>query len=251
MKNAWRAQAVGVILAAFIIAGCSSTQPDRIDTRSMSLSFLTTATVPLWNCYESPFPYCFPVLEGPPDNPIQTVAARSVPWRYSVMITIIRAGTFNEVVATSVNGVLGSSLEPGDAVPDFVSLSDYDPDQPPAPDHSEPGIGDFTNGKMVSSGSPIYLSWVFVDPGLPNLLDIYSPVAFQPATFDFDLNTGDTVIVRARKQSVDASPSVSPPYEDVKLTATLTLGGSAVAVEGPQISSINDKTGFTFSFTVR
>jgi hypothetical protein len=248
MKNAWRAQAVGVILSAIVVAGCSSTQPDRIETRTASLSFETKASVLLWACYESPQAYCFPVLEGSP--PVQSVADRPVPWRLSLKITIIRAGTTNEVLAESLTGVVGSSVEPGDSVDDFISMTDYDPNMPPAPDRNEFGI-DWTDGHLVSSGSPIYLSFIFVDPGIPNLLDTVSPDPTVPATFDFNLNTGDTVIVRARKQAEEAAPAFSPPYETVKLTATLAISGVPVAGNGPQTSSADNRSGFTFSFTVQ
>jgi hypothetical protein len=249
MKNAWQAKAFGAIISAVVLAGCSSTQPDTIATRSASLSFETKASVALWYCYESPFTYCFPDEEGA--IPVQKFADRPVPWRYSIEVTIIRAGTVYPVLATSVSGVLGSSVVPLDSVDDFVSLTDYDPDQPPAPDKVVPGIGTFTDGKKVSSASPIYLATVFVDPGIPNILDIVSATPGTPATFDFELNTGDTVIVRARKQQVTQAPQVTPPYENIKLSATLSVAGSNVTGQGPQTSSIDDKSGFTFSFTVR
>jgi hypothetical protein len=173
-----------------------------------------------------------------------------VPWRYSLKITIIRAGTINEVVATSLDGTIGSSVEPGDFVDDFVSLTDYDPDMPPVGDRTEFGV-EFTNGHTVSSGSPIYLSTIYVDPGIPNILDTLSTVPNTPAAFDFDLNTGDTVIVRARKQAVSDAPPFNPPYENVKITAALFVSGIGVSTQGPQTSTVDDKSGFTFSFTVQ
>jgi len=246
MKNAWRATALGAILSALVITGCSSTQPDRIETRSASLSFETKASVTIWVCYESPFLYCFPVMDGG----AQRVVDRPAPWRYSLEVTIIRAGTVYPTLAISSTGVLGTSIYPGDGVADFVSLTDYDPDQPPAPDRTEFGI-DWTNGKTVSAANPLYLQWTSDDPGAPNLLDIVSATPGTPATFDFELNSGDTVVVRARKQEVTASPSFDPPYENVKLSAFLSVSGSPVSAQGPQTSSIEDKAGFTFSFTVR
>ncbi len=246
MKNAWRAQAVGAILSAFVVAGCSSTQPDRIESRSASLSFETKASVYLWDCYESPFSFCFPALNGG----VQRIVDRPAPWRYSVKITIIRAGTINEVVATSLTGVYGSSVEPGDVVDDFISMTPYDPDMPPAPDQNVGGT-DFTDGFTVSSASPIYLATIFVDPGIPNILDTVSPDPYTPATFDLDLNTGDTVIVRARKQAESQAPPFSPPFENIKMTATLAISGTPVTGQGPQTSSSDDRAGFTFSFTVQ
>jgi hypothetical protein len=247
MKNAWRAKAVAAILSALVVAGCSSTQPDRIETRTTSLSFETKGSVYLWDCYESPFVTCFPALD---EHGVQKFADRSLPWRYSVKITIIRAGTTVEVVANSVTGVFGSSVEPGDLVDDFVSMTNYDPFADPAPDKTVGGIV-FTGGKTVSSANPIYLSTIYIYAGVPNILDIAAGGPETPATFDMDLNTGDTVIVRARKQEVAQEPPFAPPFENVKMSATLAVSGSPVVAQGPQQSSTDDKAGFTFSFTVR
>ena len=173
-----------------------------------------------------------------------------MPWRYSVKMTIIRAGTTVAGLAISDSGVVGSSIEPGDLVGDFVSLSGYDPDRPPAPDRVVDGIT-FSDGNFVSASSPIYLSITSVNPGTPNLLQILPTTPNVPPTFDFTLNAGDTVIVEARKQALAEAPPFTPGFQDVKLAASLAISGVPVATQGSPTSSADNKAGFTFSFTVQ
>ena len=246
MNNAWRVSAAFAIVSSLTVVGCDSTQPDRIETRSASISFENKALVDIWDCYQTPFRFCFPSLVGG----IQEKASRALPWNYSLKITIIRAGTVDEEVAISATGIVGSSVQAGDTVEDFIGLTDYDPNMPPAPDRDVGGTI-FSGGKKVSTGSPIYLASIGVDPGVPNILGIESPVPGVPAAFDFNLNTGDTVIVRARKQTVIRSPDYRPLPTAIALTAFLTVSGVSVTVVGPATSSTGDGTGFTFSFTVQ
>jgi hypothetical protein len=260
MKNAWRARTFAMIGSVLAVAGCSSTQPDSIDTRQASVSFSASALVGLYNCYDvyqdSDPPdgipdlfiqfLCEPVIEQTPGGPVQTRVTRAVPWRYSLKITVIPAGGVDEQVVLSSDGALvGSSVEPGDFVDNFISLTNYDPDQPPVPDKN---TGDlyFINGKRVSAGSPIYLSTIFIDPGIPNILT-------EPQVFPFNLNTGDTVIVRARKQLfVDAPPFLPGiPDPDIQITASLAVSGVTVSIQGTTVSTIEDAAGVTFSFTVQ
>lgn len=261
MKNGWRARAIATIVSVFALAGCSSTQPDSIDVRQASVGFTATALVGLYNCYDVyrddsnppdgiPDTFlqflCEPVIEQTPDGPIQTRVIRAVPWRYSLKITVVPAGAVNErVVVSSDEALIGSSVEPGDSTDDFVSLTEYDPDMPPVPDKNNGDIY-FVNGKRVSAGSPIYLSTIFIDPGLPNILT-------EPAVFPFNLNTGDTVIVRARKQKfVDAPPYLpGSPDPEIKIAATLSVSGIVVSTQGSTVSTTQDAAGITFSFTVQ
>jgi hypothetical protein len=260
MRNDWRAQAVVVIVSAFAVAGCSSTQPDRAEGRLFSLGFTATALMDILNCYEawqdtsSPpdeipdvslgYMLCVPAVD---DTGVPKKAQRPVPWRYSIKITVIRAGTTNEDLVTSLSGEIGSSVQPGDSVDDFVSMTRYDPEMPPVPPKHEAGSNVyFINGKQVSRGSPVYLASLGIDAGVPNIL------ATTP-TFDFNLNTGDTVVVRARKQSMAQAPHFIPPIPnpEIRLTAALAVSDVEVSTQGDTTSSTDDTAGFTFSFAVR
>jgi hypothetical protein len=260
-----RAPALAAIASLIAIAGCNSTQPDRIETRVAAVSFSATGNLALFNCYDvqqdtngDGVPdtdlgmQCNPVPVPPGAPPLR--ALRPVPWRYSIKITVIPGGSVNEQVVKSTTGAIGSSVEPNDLIPDFESLTDYDPDLTPQPDHND-GVFFYTNGHQVSEGSPVYLSYIGSDPGMPNILDT-SP------SFNFNLNTGDTVIVRVRKQSFQDSPGYIPrdPDPQLQLVGALQVSGVAVAVQStPPVaagdtsprSSTDDQGGITFSYSVR
>jgi hypothetical protein len=251
-----------MVLSVFAVAGCSSTQPDRIETRLASLGVSASASVLIFDCYQvwqdvdgdgvpetdTATTQCFPTFE--PQNPIQVRKNRAVPWPYSLQVTVIPAGSVSEQVVISSDGAtVGSSVEPGDSVEDFISLTDYDPDQPPSSVvNFNTGSTFFLNGKQVSQGSPIYLASIGVDPGVPNILNILNP----PETFDFNLNTGDTVVIRARKQLRLAGPPFLPPTgADLRISANLLISGVQATTQGSKVSPVDDGAGFTFSFTVR
>ena len=260
MRNDSRARAVlllGVVLAA---AGCSTTQPDTLGTRTASISILVRAEVTVFNCYEiwaddadgNPayafFNECYPELN---EQNNQVVSERNIPWHYSLSVTIIHPGTTNETVATSLSGVIGSSIQQGDGIDDVVSMSPYDPTDQPA-DFKAPevrpgfGIVQFLNGKQVSRGHPFWLSTNGFELGEANILT-------ESPTFDFEVNSGDTVVVRARKQFVaDAAHFLQAlPPPQITMSATLSVGGALVSPAGLTSSTDADGAGMTFSFAVQ
>jgi hypothetical protein len=169
-----------------------------------------------------------------------------------VTISAIRAGTTTEEIVTSLSNVIGSSVQPGDGIDDFVSLTEYDPTvQPPtvfkSPEfRSGYGIVSFLNGKELSRASALYLTPIGIELGEVNILTL-------TPSFDFTVNSGDTIIVRARKQLVaDAIPylPVAPP-PDLRLTGLLSVGGALVSPSGNSESTSDDGAGISFSFTVQ
>jgi hypothetical protein len=122
MKTALRARTLATIVSVLAVAGCSSTQPDSLGTRSASLGFGATALVEVYDCYEewqdttgpNGVPdgtpdvkiqdslICFPAL----DNNIPIRVDRAVPWRFTVVVTVVRAGSTSEQLMTSVNGAI-------------------------------------------------------------------------------------------------------------------------------------------------
>jgi hypothetical protein len=243
-----------LVLAA---ASCETTQPDTLGTRTASLTIDARADVDIFDCYEiwandinGDLVYqgvneCYPSpTPGVPQN-------RAVPWRYSVSISIIHKDSSTEEIVTSLSGVVGSSVQAGDGIDDFVSLTPYDPADQPA-DFKEPeerpgyGLVQFLNGKKVSRGSPMWLETNFFFLGEPNILTA-SP------SFDFEVNPGDTVIVRARKQNVAEAPAFLPsnPNPNLQISGTLSIGGVSVVPSGTKQSTIADGAGISFSFTVQ
>ena len=268
MKNAWRAQAIGVALSVVAFGGCDSTQPDRIDTRGGTLSFEARAQAFVYDCYEIWFDTdgdgvpdidaqsieCFQVFDlvGTPPNQEQVPRQVNapVPWHYSIKVSVLPAGaTIEQVVVSSDGTTLGSSVEPGDLMPDFESLTGYDLLVQTVPNRPPVGTQYWINGKQVSSGSPIYLASQGIDPGTPNILDITT----APPTFAFNINTGDTILVRFRKETDAAAPDFIPPSADadLKMTAEFRVNGQAVSVNGERETSDVDGSGVTFSFSMQ
>ena len=263
MKHAWRSQAVVMAASALALAACDTTQPDRISGRTGSLTVQAgAAAIELLECYE-----IWQDLEpaGMPDGVPETflqqsqcfetgrTAAKPVPWHYSLAVTIIPAGSTTEQLVISRDGVVGTTIGNGELSDDFISMTDFDPDVPPS--ILRPPLGDiyFLNGKEVSRGSPVYLGAFSascpscpIDLGAANVLT-------GPASFDFDVNSGDTIIVRARKQRYGDSAGYIPadPNPQLRISATLAIGGVPVAVNGTSDSPNEDGTGFAFSFTVQ
>jgi hypothetical protein len=255
MRNAWPTQVALVAVAILAISGCNSSQPSGGVSRTASLSMTAIADGLLYDCYDIWVDTSQPP-DGIPDSDtgykicdITTDAAqRAVPWRYSLSISIIPAGSTTERIVTSVNGVTGSSIQPGDGIDDFISMTNYDLTVGVAavkPPDLANGLY-FINGKHVSVGSPVYLSANnFGNLGAPNVLTT-SP------SFDFTVNSGDTVVVRARKQPLAEAPGfITSEFPHLKIGAAFSVGGIAVVTNGNQTSGEEDKAGFTFSYTVQ
>ena len=260
MRIAWPKQAVVMVVSvlALVGVGCDSTQPDRIETRTASVGISSIGFVEVLNCYEAwqdvngdgiidgnDAYLGYMVCESVPPDLGGGQRQRPVPWHYSLSISLIHAGTAIEETVTSLSGLSGSSIQPRDGIDDFISMTDYDLAAPAVPPKIVGGTY-YVNGKQVSLGSPVYLASIGLDFGAPNILS-------AAPTFDFDVNSGDTVVVRARKQSVAESPPFLPVFPDpeLQISAVLAIGGVQVATQGTTVSSTDDKAGFSFSFTVR
>jgi len=246
--------AVVMALVVLVLVGCDTTQPDRDQTRLASLTFAAQAIVDIYNCYEvwldtSDPPdgtpdervaeYCEPAV--PPDGAEVFRAQRPVPWRYSLSVSVIRAGSTTEEI-------VGSSIQPQDLIDDFVSMTDYDPTQDQAPARPPAGTIYYQSPLQVSVGHPAFFASVGAPVRTPNILGQETP------SFDFEVNSGDTVIVRARKQAVSELPSGINPDQitEVQLDAKLFVEGVQVATNGMKPpSSTADKAGFSFSFTLQ
>lgn len=275
-------QAVLMVVSVLALVGCDTTQPDSVGTRNASLSLTARATVHVWNCWEvwEDTNYCSLLTTKECSNDgdclptanLGVCTARdgtnvvfrnvdcydtggskqsAVPLNYAMSISMIRAGTTTEEV-------LGSSIQPGDSIGDFVSMTGFYPPQNggTAPENSDPFI--YRNAKLVTTGSRMYYQYSGhpIDPPYPNVLGRNAPAinadgTQADATFDFSVNSGDTVIVRARKQLVVDVPE----GQEIVLEAKLTVSGVAVTPYGilPPLGSVSADgpgDGFSFSYTV-
>ena len=256
---------LAVIVLLVGAAGCNTTkQPASSPVSTAVISFSASGQVYKLDCWEV---WQDTDNDGTPDqdtfvlhcenitdsnnNFVSAIAA--VPWHYSIAITVIRAGqTEEQLVATS--------LIPGDAVEDFASMTEYDTTRDlggtksPDPDpirgpnfYVAPG-STYPNGAaaVITQANRLYLDSNFFNLGDPNLM-------LNGLTYSLDLNQGDTVIVRARKQLLSDSGHWidQAPTQDVELSGSLTVGGVSVPLQGTQTSPGSDGAGVTFSYTKR
>jgi len=249
MRNAWPTYALVLVAAVLAAVGCDSTEPERVTTRSASVFVEARADVTLWDCYEV---WVDNDNDGNPDEfvtnfcePTIEAAQRLMPWNYAISISIIPKGGKDEHVVTSVDGIPGSSFDPGNNLDDFVSVTESDANISAAAPRANQDNIYFLNGKRVSPGSPVFLTINGFPVDTPNILTA-SP------SFDFEANSGDTIIVRARKQAAGQMPPFLPQEPDphLLLSAGLVVGGAAVTPAGSSTSTSADKSGFTFSFAV-
>ena len=240
---------VPLILAA---VSCQSTQPTGDSAATASISFEARGRVDTLDCWEVWFDTDD---DGAPDfdtnskfcQPVQK-DIRVIPWRYSLEISVLRAGaTQPELVA--------SSVVPFDSVPDFISMTDYDhaigvggtkAAEPPVYYKRSSTLSDGDSAQQVGSGSPVYLASINLDLGQPNVLQ-------QTPSYNLTLNRGDTVIVAARKEKLGDAPAYLPTDQppDINLHAILVVAGEQVQVNGTSTSPDDDGTGVSFSFTRR
>ena len=98
---------------------------------------------------------------------------------------------------------------------------------------------------MHLSYSDLFLAFLGLDRGAPNVLTM-------APTFDLQVSTGDTVVVRARKQALaDADAFISFDQDpEIQLSAEFSVGGIGVVTNGSSGSATDDRAGFSFSYTV-
>jgi len=240
-----------VLALAILLAGCDSTQPESAPAQTAQIAFKASAVVDVYHCWEvwsdtSDPPdgtpdtftdsYTCEQLFSSPEVPLKQ-QAENAPWRYSIAITVIRAGQTQEEI-------IAASIIPGDSIEDFVSLTPYDSNSDTGGQKPFDGQFYYLNGRRVTNANPLY----FASRGLP----IDTPnVLLETPTYDVNLNVGDTLIVRARKQAYADSPGWLDTSSDpsLVLSATVTLGGISLPLEGTASSPTEDKAGVTFSFT--
>lgn len=239
-----------LIAAAAAASSCDSTQPDRIEqkTASVFISALALAIdVDCFDVWEDTNNDFAPDLNTGRVQCFQSPQGQAnqvpVPWRYSLVISVIREGnTTEELIATS--------LDPSDSIPDFGSLTPYDTAVNTGGSHDHQGTTYYLNGRQASTGSQLFVESLGIILGPPSVLGV-SP------TYDFTVNRGDTIIVRARKESVATMPgylSVFPaetPPPRVQLEGRLLIGGQEVQPSGTVHGSGDDGASVYYSFTVK
>ena len=253
MSRSARAALASAAVLVLGLASCDSEQPTQGSDLAAALSFSAqSGKVDIVDCYDAtadddgdgtPDTFigvqCFnPPVPIPPES-------RPVPWTYSLEVSLLPAGSTTETV-------IGSSFDPDFIQDPFINACPFDatpataaPARPPDL-LADPDVY-FLNARRVSKGSASYMA--SIRPG-------FTPNVFgdPDLAFDFEVEPGDTIIVRARKQKNQDGPPIFVSFDFIELTlaASLTLNGVPIQ---PQVGTLGTSTdnaaGVLFSFTTR
>ena len=247
-----------MVVSALALAACETTQPDRVTARNASVTFAATGKLGHPQLLRSVAGHeqsagrnggrvsgCRPICY----EQRTATQARAMPWHYSVIITVIRAGTTIETLLFSNDGVPGTTSLPEqpDEIDPFSAMTDYDPTQPSAPFRPPEGAIVYVERQRRVMGKPdLYCrhSRRAAPPARPIWV---SPTSWEGRhRLISSLNAGDTVIVRARKQLFSQSPGYLPTERDSGAHAgrrsrpRSAIGGVPVAPNGTTASSGED-----------
>ncbi len=245
MRTVLRASSCALALVG---AACDTTQPLQLSEQAVEVVLGAQASVDIYDVYDrlvdtngdnlpdvrSGQAECRQVFVGA--SPL--TASRTVPWRVSVDIRVVRAGS------TEPQTLL--TFDPFDP---FASVLSYDTTiESAAPAPPTPPIF-FSNGRRVSVASRDYLE------NCAGQLDLPDPnLGGFPLPFEVTLSKGDTIIVQARKQP-DNQHGQLPPQFSVRsqpvLTGSIVIEGRTVTLAGTAASTMDSGSGVSFSYTVR
>jgi hypothetical protein len=245
MRTTWLLLAFALILSG---VACDTQQPTDAGTQQVTISVTGTGEAEIYNVWDLWIDVdgdC-QVSDGDTDLGTECVAqgdtlSTTVPWRYSAVLTVIRAGTTTEeLIATSV-----------DTSNEFSSLSFYD-------DTVIVELGDQcdgfpggvlrVNGKKMTAASREVMECL----DKPNLLP--ANVLDSPGSYTVSVQQGDTVIFKARK----ARPgfTASKPYDSIALSpvdqfAEVFIDGRSVLPEGDAATGSGEYGGISISTRIR
>ena len=267
-----------IVLLALAVASCDTTEPLSLDQQTLELQVLATGgqagVFDVFDGYEDTN------LDGQPDDtngdgqpdfflhclnrPFAPFTSNpsSVPWGYTVSITILRAGeTTAERITSS-----GAATDPASSVSEYDTTVLIAGAVRPTPDPIAIGTRTFrfTNGRILSetrrevmaaTTSPL----VMIDPATygqkgegrcstfdpgPTLVDSTTSSTYPRRIV---LRKGDTVTVEA---AISSSPTPGLPVLNPRLAASLTLEGTPVVVRG-STAEATPGGGLRFSYTSR
>jgi hypothetical protein len=287
-----RASGPALILALAVASGCKTTQPASAPAQNAQITFeskvsTSVALYEVWDAQKVSVT-TFPDQEGrPPEQTVQDLGLWcdmspnsgqrsrpdvSYPMRFSVEIDRIPAGSSQIVQLTAdqyVNG-LASVTDYDDSPPETPSSHQVDWSQdltslPGTPLHTTV-ILTLRNGRRISTASRDFIEHVKIAPGTSTSFGSACPfggtsssrqlgdpgVAGVASFFGVQVNSGDTIVVKARK---DTNPGASALF----LGVVAPTFGSRVFLEGRDISSTlvgkasssQPSEGISYAFTAR
>lgn len=279
MRN--RCRLLGIVCLLVVLPACDAEQPQSIPSQLAQVQFRTLASTNVYDVWEryvdadqDGLPDQFDSQGNPIDPPIEVqcrqvfeggqplrVQGDSVPFPHSVEILVLRAGETEPERLTSEAALDENfNLTPYDSLPAGSQ---------PNPPCSAPEVC-VRLGRLTAASRLVMESryedldrevinlpggqqvFPFRCPGSPGLGDPRlggTPAAPAAPPFAVELNTGDTIIVRARKGSnpLNGLELISQPT----LSATLTVGGLRVDATGQTATSLEQGAGLSFSYTLK
>jgi hypothetical protein len=280
----------GVILLLIPVVGCETTQPEQVESQVVDLLFSATGvpkfaggqglrTFATWVMFED--------ADGDPstDDPVNgqyylwcewpnprlpEFAPMSVPWTYTLQISVLRAGQTEPEVITSVDALHGG---------EDINLTAYDTTVVTSAQfiqHKDPitedgrlfrFVDDQSMRRQLSQGNREVASAVLnplteLRPDLYWLgsglcTDVIPPEAGptvvdgQPDAYQLTLQKGDTLIVEARR-GVDAPVYLETNGTEPGLQVDVFLDGRSVtSVNGGRFSAASPGAPLKFSLTPR
>jgi len=235
------------ITATLILAStsCDTTQPTGGGSQVITITASASGLVDVWQIWDT-----WADTDEPEDfvPDVKTVfhkcvlqpdpVSASVPWPYSAEITLIRAGTTDEIP-------LRSTVDDTDP---FSSITPYDTGVlRTVPDAPREGRFYFLDGREVAATTRDYID------NCTNLGSSFgdSNIVGEPVEFSWEVEQGDTIVFRARKQlDAEANPYQSVVSTGVVLFSSYFVDGRGVTPAGTTFSA-SDGGGFTASVSTR
>ena len=261
-----RVGCVAAIAAAVLtVTGCDTSQPTQGSSSAVGVQIEARALVNEFDCYDRYLGTTFdrvvcrgPVLDPSPGGSGNLLVDRNVPWRYSFRVVKLNAGHANdfEIIGNSIASQNGGTFET------FGDVARYDAVQEPAPLRDPEPPFNFQNPRRVSQGHPdFFLGTITYNDGRPerapialpvvNILGVTPATPFQSPRYEFQLDSGDAVIVEAAKQLRSQGPDIFPAglAPNLTLNAKLFVGGTeATPTAGTVQSPPTDGQGLSFQY---
>jgi len=272
------------VMAAFLTSSCDTTQPLQLDQQTFELTFSTFgASTVNYNVYDgfedangdmlpddtngdgSPdfFRHC--LTRAPDSGNTHISNPSSIPWGFTLSISILREGQTVPEVITSSASATDPSLSVATYDTSGAPLGGVPP--APAPVTVQGRTFRFTNGRILSRarrevvaqttsplielapgtyGSPGSGRCSTFDPG-PAVADAATSTTYPRQVV---LRKGDTVTIEAFV-SPTANPGIPINVSSPALSSTFSLAGTPMVVRGTTSEQGGPGSGFRFSYTTR
>ena len=257
-----RVGCVVAVVAAVLCGACDTSQPTQGQASVVGVQIEARALVNEFDCYDRFIGDTFDrvVCTGPVASPDggNLIVDRNVPWRFSFRVIKLNAGQANdfEILGNSVSSQNGGTFET------FGDVTRYDSVQEPAPLRNPEPPFNFQNARRISQGHPDYfLGTITYNDNRPerppiamppvNILGVTPATPFQSPHYEFELASGESVIVEAAKQLRVQGPDIFPPgiQPNLALNAKLFVGGTEASPNSGTVQSSNaDGAGVSFNY---